>query len=925
MLIKPCYLSQFSRTIAIAFLFVLGGISSTPAQNTPTRFRDWCSRLDSFPPETQNTIEKLLEQAGTNDCKLAEDILSAMPQIALAGQEIRDLRPLASFTNLTALSLNHNQIEDVSPLANLNNLTFLILGFNQIKDVAPLANLTNLTWLDLTQNQVTDIQSLAPLTQLRSLSALDNPIAQKVCPIQPTTTCTFSDDSGDVLANAEDLYERGKFKEAIAAFTEALETYQKASDRVREGHVLNRLGDSHRRLAQYPQALEFYEQALQRWQESADLLRFSTTLISLADIYERLGQYDRAKEHLDRAISKLSQQKENSNLITEGGIYALPIQEARLLENRARIEHKLAQNNRALSTAREALKIYDKMIFLLEISEAEDYSEIIHGKRSLLELIGKISIDRGQPRKGLDSLESALTFAKEIGDRAGEAQTLNQFGEAYRALGNPQKAREFYENAAIGLREVGDRAGEATALTNLGATLLELERDEEASRHLLDAVKIWEKLRPGLSDANKVSLFEIQAQTYQHLQKALVKRDRVEEALEIAERGRARAFVELLASRTQGEVTAIDSPNIQEIRAIAKTQNATLVQYSLIGEQIYIWVIQPNGAIDLRISEPEPPKDRKREKVIFNRLVSETRSALFSRSPRRTLAKLRQFHDLLIEPIATLLPTDPEDRVIFIPQGSLFLMPFAALQDEDGQYLIEKHTLSVAPSIQVLDLTRQRQAQIRERVGSPLIVGNPTMPGIAANLGEPPHPLAPLPGAETEARAIADLLSAKALIGDAASENAIARSLPEAKIVHLATHGLLDELDYLGLGIPGAIALAPDDRPKSDGLLTSNENFDLNLAAELVVLSACNTGRGKITGDGVIGLSRSFIAAGVPSIIVSLWAVPDAPTADLMREFYRRLQENPDKAKALREAMLNAIEQHPQPRDWAAFVLIGEG
>jgi CHAT domain-containing protein len=98
----------------------------------------------------------------------------------------------------------------------------------------------------------------------------------------------------------------------------------------------------------------------------------------------------------------------------------------------------------------------------------------------------------------------------------------------------------------------------------------------------------------------------------------------------------------------------------------------------------------------------------------------------------------------------------------------------------------------------------------------------------------------------------------------------------------------------------------------------------MKIKAELVVLSACNTGVGKITGDGVIGLSRSLITAGVPSVIVSLWSVPDAPTASLMSEFYQNLQNNPDKAQALRQAMLKTMKTHPEPRSWAAFTLIGE-
>ena len=102
------------------------------------------------------------------------------------------------------------------------------------------------------------------------------------------------------------------------------------------------------------------------------------------------------------------------------------------------------------------------------------------------------------------------------------------------------------------------------------------------------------------------------------------------------------------------------------------------------------------------------------------------------------------------------------------------------------------------------------------------------------------------------------------------------------------------------------------------------KSYNLKLNAELVVLSACHTGQGEITGDGVIGLSRSLIAAGVPSAIVSLWAVPDTPTALLMTEFYRHLQQNPDKAQALRSAMLTTMKQYPEPINWAAFTLSGE-
>lgn len=155
--------------------------------------------------------------------------------------------------------------------------------------------------------------------------------------------------------------------------------------------------------------------------------------------------------------------------------------------------------------------------------------------------------------------------------------------------------------------------------------------------------------------------------------------------------------------------------------------------------------------------------------------------------------------------------------------------------------------------------------------------------------------------------------------------------MPKARIIHLATHGLLDDVQ----GLQSAIALAPDStasltkgggQDRVNGLLTAAEIFSLKLNADLVVLSACDTGRGKLVGDGVIGLSRSLISAGVSSVMVSLWAVSDDSTAYLMAEFYKNIQHNPDKAQALRQAMLTTMKkrEYSNPKQWAAFTLIGE-
>jgi len=406
--------------------------------------------------------------------------------------------------------------------------------------------------------------------------------------------------------------------------------------------------------------------------------------------------------------------------------------------------------------------------------------------------------------------------------------------------------------------------------------------------------------------------------------------------------------MELLSSRLGN--TSIKPPTLPQIKDIAKKENATLVEYSIVEDKLLIWVIEPTGKITLRqvdlksknlaeIAEKgrvAAAQGRARSSEAENTKISElvrgTRETLSTSVPNSqpTIRNLQQLYQLLIQPIDDLLPTNPDAHVIFIPHQSLFLIPFPALQDAQGTYLIQKHTILTATSIQQLDLSHQQLMKNQQSnpqsaivVGIPrksVILGNPSpMPTVTYRDGTSQQ-LDTLKGAEEEAKTIAQILKTEPLIGNQATKKTILAQISDAKIIHLATHGLLDDL---GTGIPGALAFAPSGN--DNGLLTSSEIFDLKLNASLVVLSACNTGRGKLTGDGVIGLSRAFLSAGVPSIIVSLWAVNDASTAFLMTQFYRNWQEGKmDKAQALRQAMLSTIKQYPKPGNWAAFTLIGE-
>ena len=762
---------------------------------------------------------------------------------------------------------------------------------------------------------------------------------------------------GGILGNLGAAYLKlGDHTKAIEYTQQQLAIARSIKDRHSEKVALGNLGATYRSLGDYAKVIEYSQQHLAIAREIKDRQQESLALNNLGGAYLSVGNYAKAIEYLQQwlAIAReiKDRQQESLALSNLGLAYldlgnsakAMEYSQQQLAIARAIKDRKwegltlgsLGEAYRFLGNSAKAIEYSLK--YLAIAREIKDR----RGEGIALGNLGFTYLYLGDSAKAIEYAQQSLAIAREIQDRSGEAASLGNLGIAYLYLGNSAKAIEYSQQQLAIAREIQDRRAEGIALNNLGVAFLRAGNPTEAEKMLVNGIQVWESRRQmlGSNDANKVSIFEGQAMTYRLLQEVRVAQNNPIAALEIAERGRARAFVDLL---TQGLSSGSTNPVIApapdqaRIRQIAKAQNATLVQYSIIYEgfkiqgqevgresALYIWVIKPTGEITFHQVDLQPLWQNHNaslgSSIVGNQefLAVRSRSSLGSTQPQPDLPTL---HQLLIDPIASLLPKDPNARVIFIPQGSLFQVPFPALQDANGTYLIEKHTILTAPSIQVLDLTRQQRQKLAQKPansGSALVLGNPTMPSVSSYPGEPKQQLSPLPGAEAEAIAIAPLLNTQAITGAQGTKAAILQKMPQASIIHLATHGLLDDLRGLG----SAIVLAPSGT--DDGLLTAEEIFDMKLQANLVVLSACNTGEGRITGDGVIGLSRALISAGVPSVIVSLWAVPDAPTSELMQSFYQNLQNNPDKAQALRQAMLATMKTHPQPRNWAAFTLIGE-
>ncbi|MDZ8263442.1 CHAT domain-containing tetratricopeptide repeat protein [Nostoc sp. ChiQUE01b] len=802
-----------------------------------------------------------------------------------------------------------------------------------------------------------------------------------------TTSQVLAQTNSDRKAEADRLlnegfdYRRfGKVELALKSHGQALQIYREIKDRRGEARALLAFGDVYINLGNYPKGIEYFQQSLAiiRSIKKPDIEFWILSYLGAA--YSGLGNYPQAIEYAEQSLI-ISRQLKNKQM------------EGNALQDLGIVYSKLGDYLKAIDYVEQGLKIAREVKNNLEEGSAlqelgeiywyeGDYPKAIeyfqqglkifrllkrpYAELSALNGLGRAYWKQGNYSQAVEYLTQGLRISREFKDRRGEGADLLTLGNVYSEQENYPKAIDYLQQSLLITEETNDLSRKGKILNNLGHIFYKQGNLALAERTLIESLKVKESIRDSkLGDNQKVSLYETQRNTYNTLQKVLIAQNKNDAALEIAERSRSRAFVELLSSRLSTNKNlekSPQSPTIAQMKQTAKVQNATLVQYSIIADdfkvtdkfrteesELYIWVIKPTGEVIFRKADLKPLWQK--ENTNLDNLIATSRQSIGVRSrgiqvsykPNLSKAQnnFNRLHELLIDPIADLLPTKENDKVIFIPQNSLFLVPFPALQDKNGKYLIEKNTILTSPSIQVLDLTHQQRQNIEQRNStSPLIVGNPTMPKVAFKIGSTPQQLTSLPGAEKEAKAIASLFNTQALIGNKATEAAIVKRLPQAGIIHFATHGLFDDIRGLDSAIAfapskGKLTLTPENLSslssplskqdkKDDGLLTAEEILDLKINADLVVLSACDTGRGRITGDGVIGLSRSLISAGTPSVIVSLWAVDDGSTAFLMTKFYQNLQQKLDKATALRNAILAAKKKYASPSQWAAFTLIGE-
>jgi CHAT domain-containing protein/tetratricopeptide (TPR) repeat protein len=576
--------------------------------------------------------------------------------------------------------------------------------------------------------------------------------------------------------------------------------------------------------------------------------------------------------------------------------------------------------------------------------------------------------DSGNPRKGLDSLIEAfpakMTPMQECSLAAVRLTLEDQAGAFLPAETEGQKVfgpcKELLQPGTV-----------AKASSRYADAELWLGHLQQGLEYARQAVAIIDTQRPRVqtSDSAQIEYNEHQTAAYTLLIRALLRSGKTEEALLASDQGRARAFVDLTATaatrpagNTGGQTTGAP-PSVtrrggigaalhseahpftltsDDIHRFADTQHATLISYWLGDGQLYTWVVAPGKAATVveasvkpvqlaslvRATLPSEALGAKRGAPMLRTRGGESQAvAITNRKPWRDL------YALLIAPIAAQLPTQPGALLTVIPQGPLFQLSFAALLDPANRYLVEHYAIDTAPSMGILEVTAKNEAAASAHDAKYLVVANPErLPAINGVA------LPPLPGTESEAKGIVQALNGRAvtlLDGKDAGISRMKALLPQSTVLHLATHAIVDDRR------PAKSFLALDTR-EEDGKLTTAAIYGLHLQANLVVLSACSTGRGKVSGDGVSGLSRAFLYAGSASLMTTLWDVVDEPTARLMPAFYTAMVQGKSRSVALREAQMQLIadlRQHrlkvptlagttvrlaENPAYWAAFSLSGQ-
>jgi CHAT domain-containing protein len=705
----------------------------------------------------------------------------------------------------------------------------------------------------------------------------------------------------NALANIGEVYRRqNDFAEALNFYQQTLELARTTGDKDVVAEATMSSGDCRRRQGDFEQALADYRQALALYQEMGAKVGEAQVLASLGELYFARKNYDQAFSYFNQSLA-LSQELGNRRFIASS---LLGLAEAHF-----------AQKNfaRTLDLASQAL------------TAAQDMDDREVSWRSHW-IAGRAYLALRRPDAARAAFDAAITAVESLRESvAGGAEQQQKFFadklDPYRGMvellvaqAQPWEALSYAERAKG--RALLDVLGNGRVDVTKAMTAAEREHEEDLQAEIVS-------LNLQLADNTATWPDALRrADLKSRLEKARLEFADFQNSLYVA-------HPELRAQR--GHVQSI---SFAEAAGLLPGDHSAVLEFMVAEEKTFLFVLRRNGGSQSGVPELKVYTIAVKAKAL-DRETEKFRRQLSSRDLEFG-ASAKALYNLLLRPAQAQLASTT--ALVIVPDGPLWNLPFQALQARPGRYLLEDHALSYAPSLTILrEMVRLRNKRPEAAAATLLAMGDPTLATATserARLTYRDEKLAPLPEAAREVEALQTLYGQRqstVFVGPEATEDRFKSQAGQFRILHLATHGLLNDANpmysHLLLSTRGPAT-------KEDGLLEAWEIMNLDLRAELAVLSACETARGRITsGEGVIGLSWAFFVAGVPTTVVSQWKVESSSTAEIMLAFHRdrNAQEKHDPsllrtARALQHAELQLLH-HPRfshPFYWAGFIVMGD-
>ena len=730
---------------------------------------------------------------------------------------------------------------------------------------------------------------------------------------------------------------RGEHANAEEYLNNALAIQRKLGNKKGEATCYGNLGTVSESLGEYGKAEEYQRKALAIRKEIGDREGEAACYGNLGTVYNSLGEYEKAEEYQRKAVAI---SKEIGDREGEAVCYG----------NLGTVYHSLCEYAKAEEYLNNALSIQRQLGS--KKGEASCYGNL-----------GFVYESLGEYGKAEEYQRKALAINKEIGHREGEAKSYGNLGTLFRSLGKHTEAKRYHELALNMSREIGEISAEAVWHLQLALDVIS-ERNvgsqHEIVSNLFASVNKCEKMRSflGRNDQFKISLIEDRSLFYHSLSALLCVYGNEKDAVCVLELARARALADLISvQHSVQQQISVNPPSWADIeRILKKESNCSCLYISYFGHFMFLWVLKGNKPIQFRkidVNECFVNKGLKRDADqifseesfrrfnVLSQEQFEDRSLSFlkasdsTREPAEeenlTVYRLPKEEDeenllppptlaerykMIIAPVADFLD---QPELVIVPDRVLYKVPFAALKDESGNYLSEAHRIRIVPSLTTLGLIQDRAADHQSQTGA-LIVGDPDVRVVYYNGCLTKVPC--LPFAKEEAEMIGKLIGAKPLLGKQATKEAVLQNIHSVSLIHFAAHGDAER---------GEIVLAPESSVKpgtateKDYLLTMADISRVQLRAKLVVLSCCHSARGHVKAEGVVGIARGFLGSGARSVLVALWAIPDKATKKLMSRFYEHLVRGESASESLHQAMKWIRNNgHPDMRDWAPFMLIGD-